>query len=95
MPMLFEWNDAKAAVNLRKHKVGFDEAQSVFIDELSITLSDVEHSQAEEHLVIIGKSSKRRLLVIVYTERGRKIRLISARKATRLERRQYEEETLT
>jgi uncharacterized protein len=94
MPVLFEWNDTKAEVNLRKHRIGFDEAQSVFTDGLSITLHDVEHSQAEERLVIIGKSNKRRLLVVVYTERGRRIRLISARTTTRLERRQYEEETL-
>lgn len=94
MTVLFEWNDTKAEVNLRKYRIGFNEAQSVFTDELSITLPDGEHSQAEERLVIIGKSNKRRLLVVVYTERGRRIRLKSARKATRLERRQYEEETL-
>jgi uncharacterized DUF497 family protein len=93
MPMLFEWDKAKAATNLRKHKIGFDEAQTVFTDDLSITATDVEHSAIEERQVIIGKSRRQRLLVVVYTERSRRIRLISARKATHQERRQYEEET--
>jgi len=95
MPMLFEWDKAKAAANLRKHKIGFDEAQTVFADDLSITVTDVEHSAVEERLMIIGKSHRQRLIVVVYTERSRRIRLISARKATRRERRQYEEETST
>ncbi len=94
MQMLFEWDEDKAEANLRKHAVNFDEAQTVFRDELSIVIPDPEHSRQEKRLIIIGISHKRRLLVVSFTERGGKIRLISARKATRAERKKYEEEDL-
>ena len=92
MQTRFEWDEDKAGTNLRKHRVSFDEAQTVFLHELSITIPDPEHSQKEERLIIIGMSNKRRLLVVSFTERARKIRLISARKANRVERKKYEED---
>jgi uncharacterized DUF497 family protein len=95
MPALFVWDEDKAESNHRKHGISFDEAQTVFLDELSITRPDPEHSQEEERLIILGMSNKRRLLVVSFAEGGKKIRLISARKATRVERKQYEEEDLT
>jgi len=94
MELLFEWDKDKAQRNRRKHKVSFDEAQTVFTDEYSITIPDVEHSHTEERLIIIGVSNKNRLLVVTYTERGKMIRLISARQATPKERHAYEEELI-
>jgi uncharacterized protein len=91
MKMFFEWDAEKSRQNLRKHRVSFDEAQTVFTDEYSITISDVEHSSLEERLIIIGASHQKRLLVVSYTERNGLIRLISARKATPRERHTYEE----
>ena len=90
MQTRFEWDQSKAASNIRKHGVSFDEAQSVFLDPYALT----RHSTAEERLVTVGMSGKKRLLVVVHTERGGRIRLISARKATRIERRYYEEDKL-
>ena len=92
MQTLFEWDRRKAKVNLRKHGVSFEEAQTVFTDPLSITLPDPDHSEDEERFIDVGMSDNRRVLVVVYTERGQRIRLISAYKATRVERKQYEEE---
>lgn len=92
MATIFEWDESKAEANVHKHGVNFDEAQTIFLDDLAILLLDPEHSAREERWLIIGTSDRRRLLVISFTERGKKIRLISARKATRVERNQYEEE---
>jgi uncharacterized protein len=92
MELLFEWDKDKAHRNLRKHKVSFDEAQTVFADDYSITIPDVAHSHTEERSIIIGLSNKKRLLVITFTERNGLIRLISARKATPRERQIHEEE---
>jgi len=92
MELLFEWDQDKARRNSRKHQVSFDEAQSVFTDDYSITIPDHEHSHTEERLMIIGLSNKKRLLVVTYTERSKLIRLISARKATPRECHTYEEE---
>jgi len=88
--MHFEWDRAKADANRRKHKVTFDEAVSVFYDALSATFPDPDASRNEERLVTIGQSSRRRLLVVVYTERGETIRIISARLATAHERKRHE-----
>ncbi len=85
----FEWNDAKAAENVRKHRVDFEEASSVFDDELMITESDWAHSE-EDRYVSLGLSNKDRLLVVIYTERVRTIRLISAREPTSREKYGYE-----
>ena len=88
----FEWDPEKASRNLAKHGVTFEEAQDVFVDTLFITFADPDHSGGEARYLILGRSKSGRLLVVSYTERGRSIRLISAREATRRERRAYEEE---
>ena len=92
--LAFEWDHSKDLANRRKHGVGFAEASTVFGDPLSITVSDPDHAEDEDRFVIIGTSSERRLLVVVHTVRGQRIRLISARAATRHERRRYEESPL-
>jgi uncharacterized protein len=89
--MEFEWDFAKAALNLEKHGVSFSEAATVFNDALSTTFSDPDHSIGESRYVIIGVSRFGHLLVVSHTDRGAKIRIISARNATRQERRFYEE----
>ncbi len=89
--LLFEWDTDKAKKNKIVHGVAFDEASTSFKDTLSLTIYDPLHSEEEERLILIGNSCKNRLLVIVHTERGDKIRIISARKATKKERKQYEE----
>lgn len=89
--MRFEWNTLKAAGNLRKHGVSFDEAASVFFDPLSATGSDPDHSLEERRFVTFGMSSSGRLLVVAHTERDDAIRIITAREATRAEREIYEE----
>jgi uncharacterized protein len=86
----FEWNGRKAAANLRKHDVSFDEAASVFSDPLSATGEDPDHSDEERRFVTFGVSSSGRLLVVAHAERGDSIRIISARRATRAEREIYE-----
>ena len=91
MSLLFEWDEDKAEANRRKHKLTFDEAQTVFLDELSITVPDADHSRTEARLRIVGMSDTKRLLVVSFTERGERMRLISARKARRSEIREYEE----
>ena len=89
--MEFEWDPSKAARNLRKHKISFAEAASVFGDALAATVPDPDHSEGEHRYIIIGMSSQGRLLMVAYSERGERIRIISARELTRNERRTYEE----
>jgi uncharacterized DUF497 family protein len=91
MKLSFEWDEAKAKANLKKHRVGFDEAATVFTDSSSITIHDHDRSADEQRLINIGSSEKDRVLVVVYTERGSNIRLVSCRKATPSERKLYEE----
>ena len=91
MRLSFEWDEEKAGENRRKHKVSFEEGITVFNDPFSLTIGDPDHSGDEQRYVDIGASDKGRVLVVSYTERGRSIRLISCRKATPKERRQYEE----
>lgn len=86
----FEWDGAKAKSNLLKHKVSFDEAKTVFGDPLSLTISDPDHSQDEGRYIIVGVSIDGRVLVVSHTDREDRIRIISARRATRKERRAYE-----
>ena len=88
----FEWDPAKARMNLRKHGVAFKEAATVFKDPLSITTYDPDHSEEEERSIIFGSSAAGRLLMVAHTDRGDRIRIISARELTRRERRAYEEE---
>ncbi|MBP7492092.1 MAG: BrnT family toxin [Rhodoferax sp.] len=86
----FEWDDQKAASNLHKHGVSFDEAVSVFGDSMALTFSDTDHAEVEERSRTYGISNRQRLLVIIHTERRNGIRIISARKATRYEKGIYE-----
>jgi uncharacterized protein len=86
-----EWDPRKAAANLRKHGIDFADAGTVFHDEQTITISD-EGSDEQDRFVTVGVDAVGRLLVVVYTWRGDRPRLISARKATARERRQYEGE---
>jgi hypothetical protein len=87
----FEWDPAKAAGNLEKHGVAFKEAVTVFQDPLARIHADPDHSQSEIREILIGHSSQQRLLLVAFTERQGKIRLISAREVTRRERQDYEE----
>jgi len=89
--LLFAWDANKATKNLKTHGVSFDEASTAFSDHLSLTIYDPLHSDEEDRFVLIGSSYKHRLLVVVHTEMGNEIRIISARKATKKERKQYEE----
>ncbi|MBK7894999.1 MAG: BrnT family toxin [Candidatus Promineifilaceae bacterium] len=89
--MEFEWDKQKAERNTSKHGVSFEEAQTVFTDPLYLDFYDPDHSDEEERYIIVGQSEQQRLLVVSYTERDQKVRLISAREATRKEREAYEE----
>lgn len=89
--LLFEWDPDKAKQNLETHGISFDEASTAFGDVLSLAIHDPLHSQEEDRFVLIGNSYKDRLLVVIHTDRGDRIRLITARKATKKERKQYEE----
>ena len=87
----FEWDPNKASRNLQKHGVSFEEAATVFRDDLSISVPDPDHSLEEERFITVGMSSQNRLLIVAHTERGELIRIINARELTPRERRQYEE----
>ncbi len=89
--MEFEWDKSKDAGNLSKHGVSFNEAKTVFEDTLYIIFDDPNHSYSEQRYIIIGESVQQRILMVAFTERDSKTRLISARKATRKEREDYEE----
>jgi uncharacterized protein len=93
LPVEFEWDPKKAARNLRKHRVSFNEAATVFGDALSTTVPDPDHSLAEDRYITVGITNRRRLVMVAYTERRQRIRIISARELTRTEREAYEEET--
>ena len=90
--MFFEWDPDKGKKNTAKHRVSFEEAATVFGDRLSITIPDPLHSIKEHRFITIGRSAQNKILVVVHAERGDNIRIISARRATRLERKEYEEE---
>ena len=94
MSVEFEWDSAKSASNAEKHGVTFDEALTVFSDPLARLFDDPDHSTEEKREIIIGHSVHQRLLVICFTQRGTRIRLITARQATRLERQDYEQNTV-
>jgi len=87
----FEWDEDKAQANAREHGVTFDEAATVLLDPLASTIPDPDHSLGEERYLTIGLSTQGRLLVVSYTERQGRFRLISCRLPTREERRTYEE----
>jgi len=86
----FEWYPPKAVANLKKHKVSFEEAMTIFGDEKVLFVPDREHSQDEERNLAIGRSSHGQLLTMCFTEREERLRIISARHAERWERREYE-----
>ena len=89
--MNFDWDPRKAASNVRKHGVSFHEAAMIFADPLSMTVHDPDHSVAEHRFITVGMDTAGRVLMVSHTDRGDTIRLISARKTTRQERRYYEE----
>ena len=90
--MEFEWNPQKATANLKKHKISFREAATVFGDMLSVTVFDPDHSLEKDRYITIGLSDTSRLLMISHVDRGERIRIISARELTRDERKRYEED---
>jgi len=89
---IFEWDSKKAEPNARKHGVTFDEAATVFGDPLNLLMPDPDHSLNQERYLVLGMSSRQRLLVVAFAERPPRTRLISARRVEPLERRHYEEE---
>ncbi len=91
MPLEFTWDRAKAIANLKKHDVSFEEASTAFGDPLSITVPDPDHSEDETRFVLVGQAFQGKLLVVVHSEREGGIRIISAREASRRERRDYEQ----
>lgn len=91
--MKFGWNPQKAASNIKKHGISFDEALTVFADPFAAMFDDQLHSIGEKREFVVGYSHSGRLLVVWFTERAEEIRIITARKATRIERRDYEERT--
>ncbi|HJT77751.1 MAG TPA: BrnT family toxin [Gemmataceae bacterium] len=93
MSLEFEWDEDKAASNQKKHRVSFEEAAAVFADPLAVVFDDEAHAEEEQREIIIGHSAKDQLLLVCFTERAGAIRIISARRATKRERRDYEENT--
>jgi uncharacterized DUF497 family protein len=91
MAAQFEWDPKKAKANLSKHDISFEEASTIFDDPMFITFLDNEHSIDEERYITIGLSSKARLLMVAHAERNNRIRIISARKATKYEEKYYQE----
>lgn len=91
MSLEFEWDRAKAAANLRKHGVSFEEVLTVFADPLARIFDDPDHSSEEHREIIIGHSAQQRLVLACFTERGGRVRIISARPASKQEREDYEE----
>jgi hypothetical protein len=89
--MLFEWDDGKAARNLAKHGLSFQEAASVFGDPLSVTFADPDHSRSERRFITIGHTRNGRVVLVAHADRGAMVRIISAREATPRERKTYEE----
>jgi uncharacterized protein len=91
MSLKFEWDPRKAVSNFSKHGVSFQDALTAFADPLARIFDDEDHSIKEQREIIIGHSAKERLLVVCFTARGESVRILSARKATRRERKEYEE----
>lgn len=86
----FEWDDAKSVSNLEKHGISFAEAVTVFFDVHSLLKADPIHSEEEDRFLLLGRSFERRMLAVVHVERGERLRIISARRTTLRERREYE-----
>ena len=91
--MQFEWDAEKAAANLKKHGVSFQEAATAFGDPFSATIADPDHSEDEDRYVLLGETYQGRLVVVVHADRDETVRIVSARLASRRERKSYEQET--
>jgi len=89
--VIYEWDSRKAQKNLQKHALSFDEATSAFLDPMAITFPDPDHSEAEDREITIASSGKGRVIFVSHCERAGHLRIVSARKATPKERRQYEQ----
>jgi uncharacterized DUF497 family protein len=89
--VVYEWDWTKATANLKKHKVTFTEAATVFLDPMAVTYQDPDHSEGEHRYVTAGESSRRRVILVAHLDRGDRIRIISARRATRKEAHEYAE----
>jgi hypothetical protein len=89
--VVYEWHAAKAKANLQKHGVSFDDAATVFLDSLALTFPDPYHCGGEEREITIGQTAGHRIVFVSHCQRGNRLRIISARRATRRERSQYEE----
>lgn len=89
--MIYEWDAEKAKANLRKHGLSFEDAATAFFDPLALTFPDPDHYGGEEREITIGHSSRQQVVFVSHCHRGKRVRIISARKATRRERQQYEE----
>lgn len=87
----FIWDKNKAKLNLEKHKLSFEEAVTVFADQLAFIFDDEEHSRTEKRALIIGHTNKNKIIIVSFTERNQHIRIISARRATKKEKQDYEE----
>ena len=90
--MVYEWDSSKAAANLKKHHVAFTEAATVFLDPLALTYQDPDHSEGERRYITLGESTRGRVILVAHLDRGDRIRIISARRATRKEAHEYGEE---
>ena len=91
MQLTFEWDEEKAKENLKRHKVSFEEAKTIFNDPFLLTFPDPDHSEGEERYLNIGQSATGKILIVIHTERQSCIRLISCRKTTKKERTSYEQ----
>jgi len=90
--VVYEWDSSKAAANLKKHHVAFTEAATVFLDPLALTYQDPDHSEGERRYITLGESTRGRVILVAHLDRGDRIRIISARRATRKEAHEYGEE---
>jgi uncharacterized DUF497 family protein len=91
--VIYEWDPRKAKANVRKHRVSFEEAATVFLDPLAVTYPDPDHSEKELREITVGYSNRQRVIFLSHAQRGGRTRIIGARKATPAERKQYEENT--
>jgi hypothetical protein len=89
--VVYEWDGKKAKGNRRKHRISFEDAATVFLDPLALTFPDPDHSIGEEREITIGRSTRQQVVFVSHCRRGDRVRIISARKTTRGERKQYEE----
>jgi uncharacterized protein len=89
--VIYEWDAEKAKRNLQKHGVTFEDAAAVFLDPLALTFPDPDHSSGEDREITIGRSSRQQVVFVSHCQRGNRLRIITARKTTRGERKQYEE----